>query len=325
MTRLYIRTPSRLHFGLFSWGEQAPRQFGGIGLMIDRPGVELTAEPAPNWGAEGPLADRTLQVARQVAERLALEGTIPKPVHFWIHRAPAEHVGLGTGTQLSLAVARAVAALSGRSDLPAATLALLTGRGLRSGIGLHGFDQGGLIVDGGRRGPDGVPPLIIRHPFPTGWSVLVVLPRPETGLHGPREVEAFSQLPPVPDAVTDRLCRLVLLGLLPAIVERDLAAFGAALTAIQFHVGRLFAPVQGGPYAHPDAEAIVDFLRSQGLHGVGQSSWGPALYAFSQAPADERLRLVRRLLDRFRLDPEAIFWTEASSRGAISKTESSES
>ena len=44
----------------------------------------------------------------------------------------------------------------------AAGAAALAGRGRRSGIGLHGFAHGGLIVDGGRRSDDALPPLIAR-------------------------------------------------------------------------------------------------------------------------------------------------------------------
>ena len=40
MTRCRLRTPSRLHFGLFGWGPEARRQFGGVGLMVDDPGLE---------------------------------------------------------------------------------------------------------------------------------------------------------------------------------------------------------------------------------------------------------------------------------------------
>ncbi len=108
MTRLRIRTPSRLHFGLLGWGPHATRQFGGVGLMIDAPGIELAAEPAPRWTAEGPLAARALQVAERVAGRFIAMGVPIPPARITILRAPEEHVGLGVGTQLSLAVARAV-------------------------------------------------------------------------------------------------------------------------------------------------------------------------------------------------------------------------
>ncbi len=66
MTQLRIRTASRLHFGLLGWGPQAPRQFGGIGLMIEAPGIELLAELAANWSFAGPLADRAQDTLRQI-------------------------------------------------------------------------------------------------------------------------------------------------------------------------------------------------------------------------------------------------------------------
>jgi beta-ribofuranosylaminobenzene 5'-phosphate synthase len=314
-TRIRLTTPSRLHFGLLAWGPQSPRQFGGVGLMIDRPGIELTAEPAPRWQAEGPLAARALRVADRVAAALAGEGKDVPPVRFRIHHAPAEHVGLGVGTQLSLAVGRAVMALAGMPDVPVAELAARTGRGLRSGIGLHGFARGGLIVDGGRRSQEGIPPLLARLDFPPDWAVLVVIPSPSPGLHGDPEARAFRRLPPIPEALTDRLCRLVLLGLLPAVAERDLGPFGTALVEIQQHVGRHFAPAQGGAFARPELEAIVDALRAEGLHGAGQSSWGPTLYAFSDAPADHCAEVLLRLRERFGLGEEAAFWTVANATG----------
>src|SRR4051794_19910100 len=118
MTRLRIQTPSRLHFGLLGWGPQAPRQFGGVGLMIDAPGLELIAEPSSDWHAEGPLAARALQVAARVASRLAGAGTPVPPAHFRVLRAPTEHAGLGVGTQLSLAITRL---LVSRAGLPEPT------------------------------------------------------------------------------------------------------------------------------------------------------------------------------------------------------------
>ncbi len=57
---------------------------------------------------------------------------------------------------------------------------------------------------------------------------------------------AFAELPPIAESLTERLCRIVMLGVLPAIVERDLAAFGAAIEELQAHVGASFAPAQGG-------------------------------------------------------------------------------
>lgn len=313
MNRLRMTTPSRLHFGLLGWGPQVPRQFGGVGLMIDAPGIALTAEAAAEWDAQGPLAIRALHVA----ERMAKASVPLVPARIRIEHAPDEHVGLGVGTQLSLAVARVLMKLAAHPEPSIGDLAELCGRGLRSGIGLHGFAQGGLIVDGGRRSETGIPPLLAHLDFPAEWSVLVILPARLSGLHGPEEVQAFAQLPPIPEAVTDRLCRLVLLGLLPAVLERDLPTFGAVLSELQQEVGRGFAPAQGGTFARPELATIVSALQAMGLHGAGQSSWGPTLYAFSDEPPEARAAIVAQVRERFGLAADSVFWTTASARGSV--------
>ncbi len=316
MTRFRIQTPSRLHFGLLGWGPESSRQFGGVGLMIDAPGLDFTAEPSPSWHAEGPLAARTLDVARRVADRLASRGLAASPARFKMLQAPPEHAGLGVGTQLSLAVTRILTAMAGLEAVSIADLADLSERGLRSGIGLHGFAHGGLIVDGGHRQSGEIPPLLVRLDFPPDWGILVVIPGPFQGLHGPEERRAFAQLPPVTRSMTDRLCHLVLLGLLPALVEQDLSSFGRAVSELQAHVGKHFAPAQGGSYARPAIETLVRYLENEGFSGVGQSSWGPTIYAFTDEPIERRVASLNRLRHEFGLDTKAAFWTSARPQGA---------
>ena len=220
------------------------------------------------------------------------------------------------GTQLGLSVTRLILEMSRRSNKGIEELAILSGRGLRSGIGLHGFVQGGLIVDGGRARPEGIPPLLARLEFPKEWSILLVIPRRGPSLHGPLELQAFASLPPSPESLTDRLCRLVLLGLLPAVVEHDLPRFGEALEEIQRRVGEGFAPAQGGIFARPESETILENLKREGLRGVGQSSWGPTLYGFTDASPEVRNALLGRINDRLGLEPGVAFWTKACESGA---------
>ena len=318
MNRLTIQTSSRLHFGLLSWGAETAREFGGLGLMIDDPGLILATGPSDDWSSTGPLQERVLAVARRVAEQLGRQGRDVLTLRFEVIQAPPEHVGLGVGTQTALAVARLIAEAAGLGDLPPLDLAQLAGRGLRSGIGLHGFARGGLIVDGGRsRAVDSPPaPLLAHLEFPADWSILVVIPPRLTGLHGPSEVQAFGTLPPLAASTVDRLCRLVLLDLLPAVAERDLPTFGAALTEIQTRVGQGFAPAQGGIFAHPDLEALAADLQAEGLVGVGQSSWGPTLYGFALDSAIDKDAVVARLRVRMRWPEGSAFWTVASRSGA---------
>lgn len=318
MRSLQIQAPSRLHFGLLGWGPEVPRQFGGVGLMIERPGLDLEVQPADRWVARGPHADRALAVATRLASELERRGAPVPPLAIAIHSAPPAHVGLGSGTQLALALGRAILHHAGRPTPTVSELAAWTGRGHRSGIGLHGFERGGLIVDGGRSPTGGPPPLVARIDFPEDWKILLILPPLPAGLHGHEEVAAFRDLRPTPAAVSDRLCRLILLQLIPSVAENDLPNFGVALAEIQEHVGRGFAPAQGGGlFAHPRLAAIAAVLSRAGLHGIGQSSWGPALYAFCDGRTERYDPLLDALRDQFGLAPDTMFWTRADNRGAV--------
>jgi beta-RFAP synthase len=323
-----VRAASRLHFGLFSLpteGTPRPswpnslgqpvlpaRRFGGVGLMVEAPGLDVRAEPAPAWSAEGPLADRALAFAQQFARTLAA----PRPQRLVIERAPPEHVGLGSGTQLGLTVARALAAAHGL-DLDAVELARRVGRGRRSALGVHGFERGGFLVEAGKRGAEGVAPLAARLDFPDAWRVVLVIPPWGQGLHGAAESEALRRLPAHGWLLeqTDALCRLALLGMLPALAERDVAAFGEALYDFNRRVGEAFRPLQGGTYAHAGAADLVAFVRQQGVPGVGQSSWGPAVFGVvdDEDRADD---LMHRLRERFGLGVREILTTRAANRGA---------
>jgi beta-RFAP synthase len=270
---------------------------------------------------DGVLSRRVAEIVGKIEARLLETGIRARPCRIRILRAPAEHVGLGVGTQLSLAVARAILRVSGLADCEAGSLARLTGRGLRSGVGLHGFAGGGLIVDGGRKREAGNPPLLLRMPFPDDWVILVVQPHGLRGLHGWDEAQAFARLPPTAERVTDRMCRTVLLDLLPAVVEHDLASFGAALRELQCHVGSLFSPAQGGIYSAPQAASIALELDRSGFVGIGQSSWGPTLYAFSDLALEDVKAMAGRLQQRSDFEGTSLVVTTANNRGASIQVE----
>lgn len=318
MSWIEVQTPSRLHLGLLSWGGTARREFGGVGLMVDEPGVRLRATRASEWSAIGPLADRTLDAAIRVVEGLRRLGWEIPPLRFEVDKAPPEHVGLGVGTQMGMATARAVAEWAGLSELSASELGRLAGRGRRSGIGVHGFGLGGLIVDGGRRrgGPESPPPLVARLVWPTDWHVLVAIPLGRVGLHGAGEVHAFRDLPPPSDRTVDRLGRLVLLDLLPSVAEGNLDDFGSALGEIQTLIGQGFAEAQGGTFASEEGAEVARSLAASGLRGVGQSSWGPTVYGFSDAPEAERRQILADLGSAGSCATSRCFWTSASAAGA---------
>ncbi|HVH10208.1 MAG TPA: beta-ribofuranosylaminobenzene 5'-phosphate synthase family protein [Gemmatimonadales bacterium] len=270
---LFVEAPARLHFGVLDLRGDRGRRFGGIGAAVPAPSLLLEARPSSVLEAEGPGADRVLEFAQRFARHHALELKLA----FRVHRAIPSHAGLGSGTQLALAVARAAAEFSGLST-DVAALALAVGRGRRSGIGTWTFAHGGFVLEGGRLDhTERVAPLIARLPLPEAWRCVVAVPPGEPGLAGDDEAAAFARLPPPPPAEVERVAHLVLMQLLPALAEGDLAGFGGALADVQRITGGWFAPAQGGVFA-PAARDLIERLRAWGAVGVGQSSWGPAVY-----------------------------------------------
>ncbi|HEY1411677.1 MAG TPA: beta-ribofuranosylaminobenzene 5'-phosphate synthase family protein, partial [Rhodopila sp.] len=246
---------ARLHLGFFDLEGGLGRRFGSIGLSLDRPVTRLVVRRSGVTRVRGPEQERVARYLAQMCSYLGLTGQHDVE----IEQAMPPHAGLGSGTQLALAVAAAVRRLHGRADDPAGDAAVL-GRGARSGIGIGLFSQGGLVVDGGKGRLDGPPPFLARAAMPEAWRVLLVMDRGREGLSGLRERAAFDSLGPMDAAVSGAICRLVLMQALPALAEADLAGFGAAVTAIQAHVGDYFAPSQGGRFTSVGVGAALGVL-----------------------------------------------------------------
>lgn len=286
-TRLEIRTGSRLHLGPLAVGAPSGRRFGGVGLMIDQPGYHLRAEPAHEWTYEGP-AEVTARL-RQFADRFRLHiPDIPSLRLTVLHAGPS-HAGLGSGTQIGLAVARLLSEFARTSDLTVDDLAHSVGRGQRSALGVHGFVHGGFLVEGGKLTDAEVGALAARLEFPVEWRVILVQPPRAVGLSGAAEQQAFEALAPMPHTLTTELCRIVLMELLPALTRKHFEEFAHAVGHFSRLVGDYFAPQQGGWFADRRMEALALDLETRGWLGVAQSSWGPTIAIFcpSEAAAEQ--------------------------------------
>jgi beta-ribofuranosylaminobenzene 5'-phosphate synthase len=291
-TSVFVETSARLHFGLLDLGGVLGRRFGGIGTSAPGPTLLVSARHAGTLEVAGDDSGRAEQFARRF---LAGMGSGEQSgAHIAVHRSLPAHAGLGSGTQLALAVGRALAELRGLT-IGAPELAKAVGRARRSAIGTWTFAGGGLVVEGGH-GASGecVAPLLARLPFPPGWHCVVAVPDSEAGINGGAEDAAFATLPPPPASDAERVAHLVLMALLPALAEADLGTFGSALTAIQAINGRWFASVQGGTFAPGPSEELVHRMTEWGAAGVGQSSWGPTVYGIIDGK-DASARLADRV------------------------------
>src|SRR5262249_13898035 len=151
---------------------------------------------------EGPLRERIEAVALRVHRALELR----PQARIVVEEAIPEHVGLGSGTQVALALATAIAGQRG-IDQPVARLCALARRAQRSGVGFHLCQSGGLVVEGGHaRGgvPVEVPPLLARHEVPEDWRIVVAIPPVAATVSGEMEEEAFRRLRPAAAATVER-------------------------------------------------------------------------------------------------------------------------
>lgn len=277
MSRFRVQTGCRLHFGPLAAGPGAGRRFGGVGCMIAAPGLRLTAERAETAGLVStgqPGEHRILEFAAQCCDRTP---HWPRACRWTLEAGIPEHCGFGSGTQLAMAVGRLLSCLAGEADIGVAELALRTGRGERSGIGAHGFVHGGFLVDAGKRDASPLGSIAARLDFPTEWRWVLVTPHAEAGPTGASERIAFQQLGAMPETLTERLCRMVLTEVMPAVAESDWAGAAASLDEYGRQVGKFFAPVQGGVFASPRITELAEQLRGKGAPGIAQSSWGPTI------------------------------------------------
>lgn len=297
MREVTVRTGSRLHFGLFDLDPTSPSQFGGIGMMIDSPGVTVQAslgaenEHSSQVFAEPHVAERVRKFLGRLVEAYPQVPAMRIEVPEFI---PPHH-GLGSGTQLAVAVGTAATRLASL-DLSAAEIAAATGRGQRSAIGVHGFEHGGFIIDGGHSSNQSLGTLQRRLTIPTDWRVVLVAPNDAAGLSGHDEVQAFQDLPRMAATTSKTLMQTAQQQIVPAIQTADFASFSAGLHEFGQVVGRFFAPVQGGIYRSPIATELASELRNHGL-AVVQSSWGPTVAVFASCEAHAQ-QLASQLQER---------------------------
>ncbi len=316
-----ITAPSRLHFGMFSFGCTAAPQFGGAGLMLNGPGLHLRAKRAKAFAVQGPLAKRAAAFAGHWAKTRSLPGLPDCEIE--ILSAPPEHVGLGTGTQLGLSVGAALHALFEEREQTLAELVASVGRGRRSSIGAFGFAGGGLIGESGKQRDELLGALLEQVSLPEAWRFLLLRPARQTGCCGEAERQAFAKLPPVPEAITHQLQTIFSQAMAPAAKEGDFQTFSTAVYEFGRLAGSCFATAQYGEYATEEIAELVQEVRSAGVPGVGQSSWGPTVFAmFPHEQAAQEF--VCKFSADARRQPYELLVVGGCAQGASIRTEAAE-
>ncbi|AEM39164.1 GHMP kinase [Pyrolobus fumarii 1A] len=273
--RVRIETGARLHFGFYNL-MPVRRLWGSIGLAVDGVGYDIVIEEGGNGiVVEGCQRARFHRILLEALERLRLGDMSIKLV---ARKCIPEHRGLGSTTQAKLAVYAGLARLASL-DIDVYKLAELAGRGKVSGVGIAAFAYGGFIIDTGRRvGVEtGVPKPMMRIELPEKWRIVYLTPMTSWRVAEEGEVVFQGSIDPTLHCT---LLETVFTWLAPAAVEKDFESFTAALEEIERIMGMYFSKAQEGAYCCRETAAAAEELRRAGGRGVGQSSWGPTVYAF---------------------------------------------
>jgi beta-ribofuranosylaminobenzene 5'-phosphate synthase len=281
-----VRVGGRLLFGFLNLSLARERLYGGLGVGIDAPTTTIVAEPAAEVQAPNDAVEAHV---RRSVDYLAVEGA-----RVQVESALPRHAGLGSVTQCALAVQTAIARAYDRE--PAVrTAAPILDRGGRSGIGVATFEAGGLVVDAGHpaeaftperppRGEWSVPPVLARQDLPRDWRFVLAMPEVSPGRSGEAEEASMRAVVEAAEpAIADRISAIAVDQLLPAAATGDLETFGRAVAEIGRLNGEWYATEQGGVYRPPVTSVVEALSESSAVFGAGQSSWGPTVYAVTDA------------------------------------------
>jgi beta-ribofuranosylaminobenzene 5'-phosphate synthase len=311
---LIIETPSRLHVTLIDLNGKYDRIDGGVGITTENPRLVLEgrdgyddihidfANPESDLLSLETKKDyqsKIISATGKINEFLNIEGGY----HFTVKEIFPTHSGLGSGTQLSLAVAKLILKMN-EQDLSAVEIGQIVGRGGTSGIGVASFDQGGFIVDAGHRKTDkknflpssaskaSPPPILARYDFPEDWNIIMVIPEVQRKVYGEGEVNIFQKYCPIPLEDVRELIHILFMQMMPAVLEEDLDQFGRSIDQVQT-TG--FKKVELS-LQNPFIKDLMDDLKSSGAAGVGMSSFGPTVYAVTDTNYKEIYRAARNTM-----------------------------
>ncbi len=273
--KIRVETGARIHLGIIDLEGSLGRLYGSIGLAIQEPRLILEAEDSEKTIIEA--SEEVKSIIEKVLATLKQNASIKMIKHIPLHK------GLGATTQTILSVASALSELY-QLNLDTENIAEIFNRGRISRIGIEAFKNGGFIINTPiRKGANQMSKTILISKFPEKWIILLAIPKEEMGYDEEYEKEIFRNFPRPSSSYTERICRLILVKLIPAMLDEEIEEFGSAVEEIQRLVGEQFKPVQGDIIANRKSEEILKHFKEHGLTGLGQSSWGPTVYGFTNS------------------------------------------
>jgi len=309
--KVRITTPCRIHLSLIDENGYTGRVDGGVGLMLDQPNVVLeVSNSADEFAIECHRYYReSVHVINEKASKVfKLFHINNKNFHFNLLKYYPSHVGLGSKTQLSLAIGTAISKLK-NMDIPIEEITKMVERGGTSGIGWRGFETGGFIVDGGHdygigkekenflpssaSGSANPALTISKYNIPENWRFVLVIPNVKPGAYGEEEVDIFKKYTPIPRDEVNEVSHQILMKMLPGILRNDLQCFGEGLKRIQ-SIG--FKKIE----ISLQKQIVKDLLKlfeKIGVKAYGMSSFGPSILGITDS--DEEAEKLKETVEKY--------------------------
>jgi beta-ribofuranosylaminobenzene 5'-phosphate synthase len=311
-----IKTPSRLHFTLIDLNGELGRLDGGIGITLSEPNWIINIERSIKWS----IPEQCTQIVQLIKKHLKPS----KNYKIDLESSILDHVGLGSYTQLSLAIAHGISKFEGE-ERTVQDLASIVGRGSTSGIGVAAYDNGGFILDAGHsisekseflpsHFSNAKPAVVLqRLNLPLDWYFVVTIPDIGQGKYGAEEIKIFKKHCPIPRGEVEKISRVILMQILPSVIEDNIEMFGKGLNEIQ-EFG--FKGIENQLQPEIIGE-LRKFCLESGACGAGLSSFGPATFAVirSKTKATELSKKIQEFL-KANGHSGKIFVTTASNSGA---------
>ncbi len=331
--RIKLITPSRLHFGLIDLNGTIGRIDGGLGVALKEPNIIIDVEKNHNTGFKLNLIKSpgySISEIEQLVDNIIKSLNVENQISLTITSHIPAHNGLGSKTQLSLGISKAICLLN-KIDKTPYELARLTSRSGTSRIGLSAFENGGFIVDGGHSfGNDAekqtfLPssasnappaPVIYWDEVPEDWYFIIIIPKIKHGAHGSEELDIFQKSCPIPLDEVKTISHIILMKILPSMKEKQIESFGRGIYELQ-HIGfkKLEIKLQDEIVSR-----LIEFCMEQGASGAGMSSFGPTTFAIIKGAAQAQ-KLKQKIVTFMKNDFEAdIFITTVNNQGALVNT-----
>lgn len=295
MRRIKIKTPSRLHFGIINIKNANYRLYGSLGLALDNPYHLIEINESENLSFKGITRADVIERIRYLVNKTDFDRKVSVNL---LNEIPA-HVGLGSTTQLILAISEGYFALN-RLNFDPYKYALDLQIGKISGIGIGAYLYGGFLIDDGKESVEEIPKIKYKRKFPEEWCFILLLDKNKKRIYGEEEKELFKLLPITPSKRIHEMIKLVE-DIKMALEEKDIINFGKKLTDFQRLVGMNFYYAQQGIYVN---EEYINILLNAGAYGVGQSSWGPVVYGLVYK--DEKDKLIDKITGKINKKVEII-------------------